>query len=361
MVDNLHNNRHDLFEMHEYFWNGNGPSLILIPPFHGDLYDLKDYPSRFYDPRAMWESEVFRAGKVAEWPTDGIPTVRPNLGVITIPAMVGQSFLVPEDSMPWPGKPLSLVEISNARKDDLASSEIYRLAVEFYKIHQGSTKEKIYPYLPDTQGVFDIAHLLYGDAIFCEMLNDEQGGVLYELMETSLDLYLKATNMFKSLIGEPPDKMVHGHGTEQGVYFPHAGVRVAEDTAVLLSPDMIEEFIIPYIQRSVEPYGGGFLHYCGHHPTIFTQFSAMPEIRAIDLGNPEKYDTRWLLERCAETNTVLYSRIAEESGESWRDYIKRIGSLVVSTGARVILRPLVFPGSYEESIEMLDLWHDITS
>lgn len=37
---------------------------------------------------------------------------------------------------------------------------------------------------------------------------------------------------------------------------------------------------------------------------------------AIDLGNPEKYDLRWLLEDCARSGTVLYSRLPAANGES---------------------------------------------
>ncbi len=101
----------DKLQQHNKFWQGEGPCLILIPPFHEDLYDLNDYPARFSDPELMWESEIRRTRAVIEWPTDGIPTVRPNLGVITIPAMAGQTFKTPTDSMPWPGEPLSRDEI----------------------------------------------------------------------------------------------------------------------------------------------------------------------------------------------------------------------------------------------------------
>ncbi len=118
--------------------------------------------------------------------------------------------------------------------------------------------------------------------------------------------------------------------------------------------------IIPYIKRSVHPFGGGFVHYCGYHPTFFEQHTALPEIKAIDLGNPEKYNIRKLLERCAETGTVFYSRVAGELGENWKEYIQRIGSLVADTGARVILRPLIFPATKEECKEMQEIWHEIT-
>ncbi len=351
----------DKIELHKKFWKGEGPGLILIPPFNESLYDLNNYSKRFHDPYEMWKSEMRRAKAVVDWPTDGIPTVRPNLGVITIPAMAGQSFKILDNSMPWPGDPLSKEEIRAIMHKDLTDSEIFRLVSEFYHIHQKSNESQIAYYLADSQGVFDIAYELYGDEIFYSLLDTEDGNWFSELMEISLDLYIRVTEIIKNLMNEDFGTMIHGHGTEQGVFFPHAGVRIAEDTAILLSPEMIEHSIIPFIKRSVQLFGGGFLHYCGYHPTIFSQFTALTDIIAIDLGNPEKYETKWLLERCAETDTVLYSRIAEEPGESWREYIKRIGSLVGSTGARVILRPKVFPESFEECREMLEYWHQLTT
>jgi hypothetical protein len=73
------------------------------------------------------------------------------------------------------------------------------------------------------------------------------------------------------------------------------------------------------------------------------------------------YDTRWLLELSAETDTVLYSRIAEEPGEDWDTYTRRLGRLIRETGARCILRPLVFPETRAECMDMLALWRELTS
>ena len=347
-------------ELHKKFWKGEGSSLILIPPSRAVLYDLNDYPRRFHDPQLMWETELKRAKAVIGWPTDGIPTVRPNLGVITVPALAGQSFQTPEDSMPWPGTPFSREEIRSIPDKNLLDSEVFKLTADFYKLHRESGVTQIAAYLADTQGVFDIAHLLDGDEIFLSLLDSEEGNWFAELMEISLDLYLRATEVLKSVMNEDLGTMIHGHGTEQGVYFPHAGVRVSEDTATLLSPEMIDQLLIPFIRRSAQPFVGCFLHYCGIHPTILEQFTAIPEVRALDLGNPEKYDLQTVLKRCAETDTVFYSRIATEPGENWKEYIDRISSVVNITGARVILRPLVFPESKEECSEMQERWHQLT-
>ena len=135
---------------------------------------------------------------------------------------------------------------------------------------------------------------------------------------------------------------------------------MAEDTAVLLSPAMIERLIVPMIRQAAAPFGGAFVHFCGKHKPLFERLCTLDEVTAVDLGNPEMYDTHCLLRRCAETHTVLYSRLPAKPQECWRAYIQRLAGLVRETGARVILRPTVFPDTHEEAVEMLGLWHDLT-
>ncbi len=345
---------------HEAFWQGQGPSLILIPPAVQELYDLTNYPACFRDPERMWQSEIRRAEPVVDWPTDGIPTVRPNLGVTFVPAMAGLGYQLHEDSMPWPGKPLDRQTIRAAADVDLNTTETMQLASAFYEIHHQSGRAEIAAYHADTQGVFDIAHLLNGDKTFYEVVDPEQSAWLDELLQVCHDLYVRVTRQLKARLNEPATSMIHGHGTSQGVYFPHAGARMAEDTAILLSPSTIDRWIVPAIRQAAGAFGQAFVHFCGKHPPLLERLCQMPEVAAIDLGNPEMYETPWLLERCAESGTVLYSRLAAEANEDWRSYVRRLGRLVRQTGARVILRPLVFPDSRAACRAMQELWHELT-
>ena len=348
-------------QRHTRFWSGEGPSLILVGGGDTTVYDTDHYDLRFADPRLMWQTEVRRARAAADWPTDGIPTVRPNLGVVFLPAVAGQGYEVKPDQMPWPGQPLTADRIREARGVDVAAAEVMRKAQEFYRIHAASGEVEVAAYHPDTQGVFDVAHLLWGDRIFLAMAGeqDEQAWVL-ELMEICLDLYVRVTRRVKELLGEEPGTMIHGHGTGQGVYFPHAGVRISEDTPTLLSPQMIEHFVMPFIERSIEPFGGGFAHFCGGHRSFFELLCRLPLVRAIDLGNPEMYDLSWLLGRCAESATVLYSRLPAEEGESCQAYVRRIGRAVKAAGARCILRATCEPRDREEAQAMVASWREMT-
>jgi len=351
----------ETIERHRRFWEGKGPSLLLVPTESGPLYDTTDYDGRFADPELMWEAEVRRARAVVDWPTDGIPTVRPNFGVVFVPSVAGQGYHIHADQMPWPGEPLGVDAIRAARCVDVETAELVLRAQAFYRLHQERAERMIAPYHPDTQGVFDVAHLLYGDTIFVAMAGeDTEQGWVHELLEICLDIYLRVTRRVKEVMGEPATSMIHGHGTAQGVYFPHGGVRIAEDTATLLSPAMIDRFVMPCVERSLAPFEGGFAHFCGLHRPFFERLCACKLVRAIDLGNPEKYDSRWLLEHCADSATVLYSRLPAVEGENAVAYAHRIGTLVRETGARVILRATVPPRNREDAMEMLETWRQIT-
>jgi hypothetical protein len=274
--------------------------------------------------------------------------------------MAGLDYQLPGDAMPWPGEPLPRETVRAAREVDVTATETMRLAAEFYAIHRKSGRRDIAAYHADTQGVFDIAHLLNGDHTFYELADAQEADWIDELLGICHELYTRATAHLKSLLGEPVTSMIHGHGTSQGVYFPHAGTRMAEDTAILLSPTTIDRFVLPTIRKAAAAFGGTFAHFCGHHAPLLERLCRTDAVRAIDLGNPEMHDTRPLLEQCAETGTVLYSRLAAEPDEPWEPYVRRIGTLVRETGARVILRPVVFPATRDACQAMLDLWHELT-
>ena len=344
---------------HRKFWDGEGPSLIFIPPGETQLYDMTDYVARFEDPALMFEFEAARAEAVNGWPTDGIPTVRPSLGTVFVPAVAGQQYQVNADQMPWPGRRLTMDEILAVSVDDVAETPMYRKAKEFYDL--AAARKTVVSYHADTQGVFDIAHILYGEEIFLEMAMEERAGSIRELLGVCLSLYLEVSDRLKTDVGEGRDEMIHGHGTPQGLYFPNAGVRISEDSATLISPEMIESFLGPVIRESMAPYGGGFVHYCGRHEFLFEWLCRNELVRAVDLGNPEMYDLDFITGAAGETGTVLYSRVAPLEGEAWRPYLERIAKSLRKHGTRCVLRPLVYPEDRDECRDMLEMWRDLTS
>ncbi|HOF41647.1 MAG TPA: hypothetical protein PLD73_16375 [Candidatus Hydrogenedentes bacterium] len=348
-------------DSHKRFWRGEGPSLILIPSGAQALYDTADYIERFHDPAKMYASEVRRAEGEVDWPTDGIATIRPNLGVIFVPAMVGQTYKLSEAAMPWPGERLDRERIRASRKIDVAQTDIMRKAAAFYELHKHSSHTNLAAYQADTQGVFDIAHMLYGDDIFLDLADPEQQEWVAELLDLCEELYVRASGHLKTLLGESPGEMIHGHGTNQGVAFSDVGVRISEDSCTLISAEMIEQRIMPHIASACAAFGGqAFMHFCGCHEGFLEILMRAKWVRAIDLGNPEAYDLDRILSLCAQTDTVYYGRVTALPSEDWKAYTHRVGTRVRQIGARLILRPTVLPESREEAAGMLELWHKLT-
>lgn len=130
-----------------------------------------------------------RAEAIAGWPTDGIPAVRPNLGVVFVPSIAGQGYALDDDQMPWPGAPLCRDALRAARSVDVASAELMGRAAEFYRIHRARGGEYVAAYHPDTQGVFDVAHLLCGDGLLVAVAGDEaEQAEASEALEICLEL-----------------------------------------------------------------------------------------------------------------------------------------------------------------------------
>jgi hypothetical protein len=354
-------NTAEKIEMHRAFWEGRGPSLILIPTGDQPRYDTAAYRELFENPKKMWESEIARAGPVPGWPTDGIPTVRPNLGVTFVPAIAGQDYELRDGHMPWPGKPMSVERIRAIRGIDVTGQYVMKLAESFYRVHAESGDGETVPYQPDTQGIFDVAHLLYGEEIFYDIMYPGKAAWIDELLDIARELITAAAFHTKKLAGERDREMIHGHSTQQGLFFPHTGLRIAEDAVTLIPPACIDRFVMPQIEKAAAPFGGVFMHFCGRHEPFFERLCRCEAVKAIDLGDPEMYDIRWLLRTAADTGTVIYSWLGAEAGENWRDYTGRLGRLVKETGARCVLRPRIWPDSRDDCAAMQRLWHDQTS
>jgi len=350
---------HDRLQTHIDFWNGGKGSLILIPAGNVELYNTSGYKDRFYNPQIMFDYELSRTRGVLDWPTDGLPAIRPNLGTVFVPAIAGQDFIISDENMPWPGEPLTRDALAGLKDIDIDRSDIMKLACDFFRLCS-SNKPDASAYLPDTQGIFDIAHLLYGDNIFYDIADAEHKQWITDYLEDVCGLYIKVSEKLKRALGEPANTMMHGHGREQGLYFPNAGVRISEDTATLLSPAMIDEFVMPHIHKASKHFGGSFIHFCGRHQYLYEAMVKDECVRAIDLGNPEMYDSRWLLEKCAGSNTVFYGKLSALDNEDWKTYINRLAALVKDTGARCVLRPDIFPSGRDECNRMYEMWHKLT-
>jgi hypothetical protein len=208
--------------------------------------------------------------------------------------------------------------------------------------------------VPDTQGVYDIAHLVLGDAIFLEMYDDP--GFVHHLLKLCLAAYLRVTWALKEALEEPADSGYHGHGMVSGLCLAQGGARVSEDTPTLLQAHHIDEFVIPYIARALAPFGGGFVHYCGRNDHLFEALLETEQVRGINLGNPEKHDPEAFMQAILEHDKFYFGAWPRHPTESLDGYLRR---MIAFAGGRrkglIFLLPPAQLGT-DSPQQAVDLW-----
>ena len=141
------------------------------------------------------------------------------------------------------------------------------------------------------------------------------------------------------------------------MYMEECGARLCDDSAILLSPGLFEEFVLPYHQRARQPFGGGFVHWCGSGEHILNGYLTLPEVWGINLGNPEMHDPAELLPRLLATQKACFGpwpRRPEEGLDAHFDRIlKPLGgekrTLILSLGRTPDMPP---------TDEIMFRWHE---
>ena len=182
-------------------------------------------------------------------------------------------------------------------------------AIEYLHYFQQSLPSWIHVYLPDTQGPFDIAHAVLGQEIFLAIYDDPD--LVHHLLQLCTELYIEVTKKLKKAIHEPMNRCYHGHALVRGIYMNNGGTRVSEDSATLLSPEHIDEFVIPYDQQALEAFDGGFIHYCGKHDYLLEAYLKMKEVRAINLGDPQSYDFGETMDQFIKYEKIYFSNFTD--------------------------------------------------
>ena len=357
------------FRFFEEFWRGEGPCAILFTAPHlarGRPYLRHDLVEQHRDAEKQLEERLLEIQPHLELVDDGIPTVRSDLGTTLLASALGLPVQLQPELHPWLAEHLSpeqyeTLEIPRDPEDLLQnemlfSRDFYRL----FKLHkeEGRIPAEVYPYVPDTQGIFDLSHLIVGTDLLY-LLGDREEQVL-AIQEQSLRLFLAATRLFKELLGENSGSMVHGHGMPIGVWFPDTGARISEDSATLISADMIRRFCLPFIRRAAQPFGRLFMHYCGHHPGFLKMVCEMREISTLNLGNPEMYDLEEVFTLCGQTGTVYFGHLPLLEREDGESYLERLADLCGRSKTRLILVSSYHPGGSDEKGALVKRWHRLT-
>lgn len=277
---------------------------------------------QFHDADLMLCAQMRMACAAYTAGSDMAPSIRVNHGTGICLACVGLGQEVFEDKMPWLKRHLTRAEIANLTPDDIIIQGDFERSLKFMRRYQEVVGDRVPVYCLDTQGPFDLAHLMYGDEIFYAVLDDPP--FVHHLMRLALELGIRAHRWCKEIAGEPANR--HHHSCS--LYAENMGIRICEDSTTIVGHQVIDEFCIPYTRKLAQAFGGAWVHYCGRNDYLADAICAIPEVRAVNFGHipghEQDYSFEAEMERCRKAHKVCFGIWPRQPGESGRQYLDRM-------------------------------------
>ncbi|MCL1952571.1 MAG: hypothetical protein FWF60_07060 [Oscillospiraceae bacterium] len=283
---------------------------------------LPDYDMReiHWDSGKMFVSQLKGALGVALSGSDGVPSVRANMGCGLVGGLFGLEQRVFPDKMPWLLERLSREQILALEPGEFTVTDEYRRAMEhmrYMKDMLRGTGVEVYPV--DLQGPVDSAHLLCGDALFYDLYDDPAFvGHLFDLVHAAL---VRLMEDCLDII-QPEGFVAHYNGL---VLPASAPLKVSEDTSTLLGREHILEHCVPRTKALLGRFGGGYIHYCGRNPHLYEAVTSHIRPLGLNLGNPEKHDMAAVLRDLAGRGMFYYGQCGEALvHEAERDGVRHL-------------------------------------
>jgi uroporphyrinogen-III decarboxylase len=233
----------------------------------------------------------------------GLPNIKPNQGIGIIAAAFGCEYTVNNEADPWIK---SLIREENA-------GDVYKLKVPDPETNP--VFKKVWKRIESLQGLSSLplravnipsplvtASMIWDYTSFIECIlvcPDEIHALLEKVTEATI-IYIR--EQFKRI------KNLFSPGHESICPLPRfVGVRVSDDTAALLSPDLYREFGVKYNNMISEAFGGIVVHSCGDVHRVVPAMMEIKGLKGLDFTIPQV--TNWEAVRdVAAGKTVLCLR-----------------------------------------------------
>jgi len=324
------------------------PIIFSTPAPEDGIAWNKDMRRHVEDPDTMLYDQVAGLIGWARAGSDAQLAIRANTGTGTLCTAAGCEQLLSEFGLPWTTH-VGREAIQTFNPSNIAELGVLPRVRELYAYFRARLPERIGFYIADTQSPFDLAHLLYGDAIFYDMFDDPE--FVHLLMKKATALYIAGSRLMKAWISEQADGGCHG-----GLWMANGGVRVCEDTATLLSPELIEQFVVPYRDAGVAPFGGGWVHYCGDNAALYRTLLRAPQVRGINFGNPERHDFSRVLPELIEEGKFYFGNPPRQEDETLEAYFHRVIGYTGGAKKGLIFVPELRDDEPKAPARVLDLW-----
>jgi hypothetical protein len=138
--------------------------------------------------------------------------------------------------------------------------------------------------LGDIQGPLDNAALICGHTDFLEALITAPAAA-HRLLSTVTDLMIEFATAQREIVRAAGAEFVPSSFQP---WLPDGrGLSIANDVGVMLSPELHDEFSVPYLNRLSDAFGGVYIHSCGDWTRLFPSLEKVRNLRGLEFGGSE--------------------------------------------------------------------------
>jgi hypothetical protein len=265
-----------------------GPRVKGGSPVRSALFSTEGKDSvraRLLDPAKFLAAQLEEIEGQAKLRGDLVPALCPTLGVIAIPSAFGAEVVWWENDFPAvrPVAGLDAANLLGLKKPRLTDGELGRI-LSHTRAFLDRTEGRIAVRLADIQGPLDNAALIMGHTAFLEALIASPREV-HALLDLVTDLMIEFAAAQRGLVRAAGAEFVPSSFQP---WLPDGrGLSVANDVGVMLSPDLHDEFGVPYLNRLSDAFGGVYIHSCGDWTHLFPSLEKVRNLRGLEFGASE--------------------------------------------------------------------------
>ncbi len=303
-----------------------GPKVKGGAPVRSALFSTegKDtVKARLLDPDKFLAAQLEEIDGQSRLRGDLVPALCPTLGVIAVPSAFGAEVVWWENDFPAV-RPLigdDAGRVSRLRRPRVTDGELGRI-LEYTRVFLDRTGGRVPIRLGDIQGPLDNAALIFGHTAFLEALLTSPREV-HALLDMITDLMIEFAQAERGIVRTAGAEFVPSSFQP---WLPDGrGLSIANDVAVMLSPELHDEFGLPYLNRLSDAFGGVYIHSCGDWTHLFSSLEKVRGLRGLEFGASEApYDR--VLARFGG-RTVLACRVGLHRDirfDGMADFVRRV-------------------------------------
>lgn len=280
------------------------------------------FRDRLLDQEKYLQSQLFVNEQMMQNKGDFVPFLMPSIGVVAIPSAMGCEIMWWEDdlpaAMPAITDPEQVYDLPKPKVND----GVMGMALDYTQCWLNKTGGKYPIGMSDCQSPLDIAALILGHSNFLLALYTHPKEVHY-LLKLITEIQIEFIQTQRNLIHQYGAEYV---GTSNFPWIPEGfGVNMCHDENVMISPEMHDEFALPYLNQISDTFNGVFIHSCGKFVHNLVSFEKVYKLRGLEFGASEAPYEPVIDYFCGKI--VLSVRVGlhrEIRFDSMVDYVRRV-------------------------------------